>query len=93
MKITSAQDLAAAVRGRRITMGLSQGDLAVRAGVSRPWLSKVETGKPATEFGLIIRLLDVLGLSMDLVESDRAEGDFATTSVNLDDLLEEYRDR
>ncbi len=93
MKITSAQDLAAAVRGRRITMGLSQGDLAVRAGVSRPWLSKVETGKPTTEFGLIIRLLDVLGLSMDLVESDRAEGDCATTSVNLDDLLEEYRDR
>ena len=62
MKINSVQDLAAAARGRRISLGLTQTVLAVQAGVSRPWLSQVEAGKPSAEIGLIIRLLDALDL-------------------------------
>jgi transcriptional regulator with XRE-family HTH domain len=45
MDITSPRDLAVALRGRRTHLGLTQTDVAVRAGVSRPWLSKVEQGK------------------------------------------------
>lgn len=93
MKITSVQSLAAAVRGRRIDLNLSQADLAVRAGVSRPWLSKVEAGKATAEFGLIVRLLDALGLSLDLDLADGGPGDAALPSLNLDDLLKEYRER
>lgn len=93
MKITSVKDLAAMVRGRRISLGLSQADLAVRAGVSRPWLSKVETGKPTAELGLVIRLLDALGLSMHLGMADTGAGDRASAAVDLDALLEEYRIR
>ncbi len=85
MKISSTRDLAAAVRGRRSSLGLSQADLAKRAGVSRPWLSNVEAGKPTTEFGRIIRLLDALGLSLRLDVS----GD-ETGTVDLDALLSEY---
>jgi HTH-type transcriptional regulator/antitoxin HipB len=93
MKINSAGDLAAAVRGRRISLRLSQADLAKRAGVSRPWLSKVEAGRPTAEFGLVLRLLDALGLSIDLDESDGGRDSPQTTSVDLDALLDEYRSR
>ena len=90
MKIGSPRDLAAAVRGRRASLGLSQADLAKRAGVSRPWLSNVEAGKPTAEFGRIIRLLDALGLSLhlDLTSSDITGAD----TVDLDALLSEYED-
>jgi HTH-type transcriptional regulator / antitoxin HipB len=90
MKIGSPRDLAAAVRGRRASLGLSQADLAKRAGVSRPWLSNVEAGKPTAEFGRIIRLLDALGLSLhlDLTSSYVTGAD----TVDLDALLSEYED-
>lgn len=85
MKISSTRDLAAAVRGRRIGLGLSQAGLAKRAGVSRPWLSDVESGKPTAQFGRIIRLLDSLGLGLRL----EVTGDEAAI-VDLDALLSEY---
>jgi HTH-type transcriptional regulator / antitoxin HipB len=85
MDITSPGDLAAAIRGRRTNLGLSQADLAVRAGVSRPWLSKVEAGKASVEFGLIIRLLEALGLTMNLKLADARPG-----SVDLDAILKDY---
>ncbi|HEY1652020.1 MAG TPA: helix-turn-helix domain-containing protein [Acidimicrobiales bacterium] len=85
MNINTSRDLAAAVRGRRLTLGLSQAELARRAGVSRPWLSKVEGGKPTAEFSLIIRLLDVLGLGLHLQDADSC-----VRSVDLDAILEDY---
>ena len=89
MKINSTGDLAAAVRGRRISLRLSQADLAARAGVSRPWLSKVEAGRPTVEFGMVIRLLDTLGLRLELAE----DGEPTAVSVDLDAFLDEYRNR
>lgn len=88
MKITSARDLAAAVRGRRIALALSQAELAKKAGVSRPWLSKVEAGKPTAEFGLIVRLLEALGLTLQLTDGGKD-----TTTVDLDSLLDDYENR
>lgn len=93
MKISSVGDLAAAVRGRRISLGLTQADMATWAGVSRPWLSKVEAGRPTAEFGLVLRLLDALGLKLDLDEGDGGGDRPKTTSVDLDALLDEYRSR
>lgn len=93
MKITSTRDLAIAVRGRRQSLGLSQADIATRAGVSRPWLSDVEAGKPTTELGLVIRLLGVLGFRLDLTPENSNNPDDPTTSVDLDALLDEYRKR
>ncbi|MGO9559473.1 MAG: helix-turn-helix domain-containing protein [Acidimicrobiales bacterium] len=90
MKINSISDVAASVRGRRRDLGLSQADLAARAGVSREWVNSFEAGKATVEFGLVIRLLDALDLGLDLVKRDAAAG---TASVDLDALLEEQRDR
>ena len=85
MKISSTRDLAAAVRGQRSSLGLSQTDLAKKAGVFRPWVSNGEVGKPTAEFGRIIRLLDALHLTLRLdVAGDEA------ANVDLDALLSEY---
>jgi HTH-type transcriptional regulator / antitoxin HipB len=92
MQITSTQDLAAAVRGRRQESGLSQAQLAINAGVSRDWINQIEAGKPTAEFGLIIRLLEALELRLELV-ARKQNSEASRGSVDLDNLLDEYRDR
>jgi HTH-type transcriptional regulator/antitoxin HipB len=93
MQINSIQDVAATVQGRRQELGLSQAELATRAGVSRDWVNQIEAGKATAEFGLVIRLLDALGLRLDI--DVRASGDDTPTggSVDLDALLDEYREQ
>ncbi len=93
MKIISVRDLANAVRGRRQDLGLSQANLAKRAGVSRPWIGDVESAKPTVEIGLVLRLLDTLDLGVDLAPAEREKADDPPTSVDLDVLLDEYRRR
>lgn len=93
MKLGSVQDVAAAVRGRRQALGLSQGELASMAGVSRDWMNYFEGGKPTVELAHVLRVLDALGLRLDLDEGGPREDVPAPGPVDLDDLLEEYRDR
>jgi HTH-type transcriptional regulator/antitoxin HipB len=90
--INSIRDLAAAVRGRRLDLGLSQAELAARARVSRQWISEFEGGKPTSELGLVIRLLDALGLRLNLVDPDEGPDQRPQHgTVDLDALLEDYR--
>ncbi len=93
--VNSIRDLAGAARGRRLDLGLSQTDLAARARVSRQWISEFESGKPTAELGLVLRLVDALGLRLSLKEGDRGAGDQPARdpTVDLDALLDEYRDR
>ncbi len=96
MIVRSIRDLAAAVRGRRIDLGLNQADLALRAGVSRKWVYEFEAGKPKAEFGLILRVLDALALVLELApglvsSDDVGAGEGAT--VDLDALIDEHRGR
>ena len=90
MKITTMRDLSATVRGRRQDLGLSPAELASMAQVSREWVSSVESGKATVEVGLVIRLLDALGLVLDLVTDDPATDE---PLVDLDALLGALRDR
>jgi len=50
----------------------------------------VETGKATAELGLIMRLLDALGLRLDVAESSGAPDHASAAAVDLDDVLEEY---
>ena len=93
MKVNSMRDVAAAVRGRRKDLGLSQADLADRVGVSRAWINAVEAAKPSVEFDLVLRLLDRLGLRLDLAKPGNLSDVFKGRSVDLDSVLDEYRDR
>jgi len=92
MQINSMRDLAATARGRRQDLGLSQVGLAAKAGVSREWINAFEGGKTTVEFGLVIRVLDALGLCLDIVEQGNVADTSPSRSVNLDTLLDEYRD-
>jgi HTH-type transcriptional regulator/antitoxin HipB len=90
MKARSIKDLAAAVRGRRLDLGMNQSQLARRARVSRKWIVEFETGKPTSEFGLVLRVLDALGLELDVSPTERA-GSRTRDTVDLDAILEEHR--
>ncbi len=93
MRINAMGDVAAAVRGRRKDLGLSQADLARRVGVSRAWINAVEAGKPRVEFDLVLRLLDRLGLRLDLVQPGSLGDVFKGKSVDLDAILDQYSDQ
>jgi HTH-type transcriptional regulator / antitoxin HipB len=87
--VNSINDLAAVIRGRRLSQGLSQEEIATRAGVSRQWVGELEHGKPTAELGLVLGLLDALDLNFEL---DAREGaGRSTTSVDLDSVLNQYR--
>ncbi len=93
MTVRSIRDLAAAVRGRRVDLGLSQADLASRAGVSRKWVYEFEAGKPTAELGLILRVLDALGLVLELAPGEDASGGGERATVDLDSLIDKHRGR
>lgn len=89
MRVRSIADAAAAVRGRRLDLGLSQDQLARRAGVSRKWIYEFEAGKPTAALGHVMRVLETLGLHVDI--STEASGNTAAAMIDLDALLEEHR--
>ena len=60
--------LGQAIRNLRKDQGLTQQDLAERAGVSAQWLSGAENGKPTVEVGLVFRVLRALGCSLSIAD-------------------------
>lgn len=87
MPVRSIRDVALKARGRRLDLGLSQAELAQKAHVSRKWIYQFEQGKQTAELGLVLRVLDALGLTLELLEAgvptDPAE-------QNLDDILAQF---
>lgn len=63
--IWSKSQLAVAVRDARIARGLTQAELAQRVGVSRPWISRFESGHVENAgFERIMKLFEVLDMRM-----------------------------
>lgn len=89
MRVNSINDLAAIIRGRRLSLGLSQEQAAARAGVSRQWVSEVERGKPTAPLRLVLGLLDALELNVELAVREGEER--STAAVDLDAVLDEHR--
>ena len=89
MRIVSVADIAALVRGRRMDLGLSQGDLAKRARVSRKWINEFEAGGKATaELGHVLRVLEALEIGFDTVAGGPVPHD---GDIDLDDILNDLR--
>ena len=65
--IWSKSQLAVAVRDARIARGLTQAELAQRVGVSRPWISRFESGH-VENAGVerIMKLFEVLDMRMEV---------------------------
>nr|PZN76872.1 MAG: transcriptional regulator [Pseudomonadota bacterium] len=97
MEIRTPKALGALIRARRRELKLGQEVLAARVGVSRPWLSAVERGKPTAEIGLLLRTLTALGLTLDV----RVEGDAQPDStaparpslpqIDIDEIVDRHR--
>jgi HTH-type transcriptional regulator/antitoxin HipB len=73
MRIRTATDLGAFIRERRTNLGMDQATLAKKAGTSRKWLVEVEQGKPGAEFGLILRTLKSLEISISVAADSPVE--------------------
>ena len=89
MRAVSIADLGDTVRGRRIDLEWSQGELARRSGVSRKWVVEFEAGKGTAQLVMLLRVLDALALDLDIVpqEAGLVEG-----TVDLDAIIEAQRD-
>ncbi len=72
MWLRRPHDLAGLFRDGRARVGWSQNQLAETVGVSRQWISLVETGKTSVEFDLVVAALQALGYRLHVETSDLA---------------------
>jgi HTH-type transcriptional regulator/antitoxin HipB len=75
MRVHTVRDLGSAVREARARRGLTQVDLARRAGVSREWLVRLEQGHPRLEAQLVLDTLEAVGLSVTTADSEPPQPD------------------
>ena len=85
MSIRTTSQAAAAIRGRRRTLGLTQAEVAARAGVSRKWVYEFEAGHRGAEVGNLLAVLAALGLLMEFRQDDQTANEGA---IDLRALVE-----
>jgi transcriptional regulator with XRE-family HTH domain len=69
-RIYTPASIGAAIRHYRTGVGLTQAELAARAGIQRSYLSELESGKETEQLKRIFRVLRQLGVRMTLDEAD-----------------------
>jgi len=84
MLIRTPKDLGAVIRERRRELGWDQQALANKIGVSRQWVIEIEKGKPRAEVGLVLRVLDALGVPLSLGGSTVALSKTGDTVPEID---------
>ena len=74
LPIRSVADLGMAIRAVRKDQGLRQDDTAGGAGVGHVFLRDVERGKETVQLGLVLKVLDELGIELSIDIPDEALG-------------------
>jgi transcriptional regulator with XRE-family HTH domain len=69
-RIYTPDSLGAAIRHYRLQAGLTQAELAQRAGLNRSYLSELESGKETEQVKRLLRVLRQLGIRMTLDKAD-----------------------
>jgi HTH-type transcriptional regulator/antitoxin HipB len=69
--IRSAEVFGQTLRERRRTLGLTQEDVAIEAGVGRRFVIELERGKPGASLERALRIAALLGLDVDLIPRER----------------------
>lgn len=72
MQIDKPQDLGLRMRDQRLSLRMSQAMLAESIGVSRSWVFQMERGNPGAAIGLVLKALQVLGLTLDVRLAERS---------------------
>ena len=83
MRIRTPKDIGAVIREGRRTLGLDQGELAKKVGVSRLWINQIERGKPGASLGLVLRTLAVVGAEV-IADTGERTTDAAKVMVTPD---------
>ena len=65
------QEIGCLIRNTRKSLRLRQSELASVAGVAVRTLSEMENGKASTQIGLVLKVLDALGIQVSLSPEDR----------------------
>jgi transcriptional regulator with XRE-family HTH domain len=104
--MSAVNSIAATALAKRKALNLSQTEIALRAGVSRKWVSEFERGKAEAELGLTLRLLDALELAFTVGEkaererpkiagknnsTTRAKKSLSLIPIDLDAAMANYR--
>ena len=71
-RIPTPAALAEAIRAVRKASGVRQDDLAAQVGVSRQFAVDLESGKPTVQLGLVMRVLEELGMQLSVELPDEA---------------------
>ncbi len=66
MVITDTKDLGTAIRERRKSLGCTQAYLTEFSGLSVSFISDVERGKETAEIGKVLRLVNLLGMDLEV---------------------------
>ncbi len=64
--VSSTKDIGIAIRAKRKTDGLTQADAAALCGVGARFLGELERGKETAQIGKVIRILQGLGLELQI---------------------------
>ncbi|PDT81690.1 type II toxin-antitoxin system Y4mF family antitoxin [Sinorhizobium sp. BJ1] len=66
-QVRSPADIGAVVRGARREQNLRQDELAGVAGVGLRFIVDLEAGKPTAQLGKVLRVLQTLGCSIEIL--------------------------
>jgi transcriptional regulator with XRE-family HTH domain len=100
MEVRTPADIINLIVRARHTQGLTQTELAQKAGVSRAWLASVEGGKPRMDASLVLRTLAALNILLTADAGDLApekakatKAKHRTPPVDIDSIVEAARKR
>lgn len=78
------------VREARKRVGLTQRELAERAGTTQSAIARIETGRSTPSFDAVLRLLRLCGLDLDVMLVERDDSDWVQARRLLE-LTEDER--
>lgn len=88
MLVDSKRELGAVLRVSRRRLGLTQADVAERAGVQRTWLVRLEAGRENPTFDKLLSVFRALGVGMDLEPRDTEQRN--RPAANVPSLLDQH---
>jgi HTH-type transcriptional regulator / antitoxin HipB len=91
MRIRNSSELGGLIRETRRQLGLDQGELAQKVGVSRQWIIEIEKGKPRAAIGLILRTLNALGICLDARSEPVKNAQRSGAKIDLDAIIKAAR--
>lgn len=72
LEITDAAALGQALRARRRAEKITQEELSLQTGISRPTIRAIERGKETAQLGIALQLCRDLGLTLRITAPDEA---------------------